>query len=258
MRHDRCAPSGPTAGPRRGRAAWALAFAVTLWSGCGGGASPTAELQAGRPLAAARIAVSSATPGAPTIAAITVTISKGLGPDFPPIQVSLTRAAAGWTGFASGIPPGSARRFDLVALDPLGLPLLVASASTDVGGSGVALVSIVLQPASPPPPTAAWTPVLDLLTASTTTVSPAAPVRLGATAHDPSGDPVSYRWSASCDGDPGCGSAAGCGTFDEPAAAAVTWTAPAVPGRCELSVSMLGSAGSVAAAVGVDVSPSAL
>jgi hypothetical protein len=236
------------------RASRALLLSLALLAACG-----NSHLAGGgqQGVAAARFTISTAALAA--VSQVVGTISKGDGPDFPAFEIALTDTGTSWSAFTTGVPPGAGRQFDVLALDATGAPLLASSAKADVAPSGIAYVAMVLQPATPPAAYAAAAPVIDLLTASSTLVIPGGAVHLDAVAHDPvAGAAVTYRWSASCQGDPACLSATGCGTFDSTSAAAVSWTAPGAADTCQLSLTVQGNQLlSVSATLGIDVSTSA-
>jgi hypothetical protein len=208
---------------------------------------------------AARFKLVSATlAGAP--ASVTLTVTQGDDTWFPPIVAQLSPPAPDqWTGYATGIPAGLGRQFSVEVRDAGGNLLQVGTAKADVTPAGIAYVFMALQPPVPPTPFVNSAPVLDLLTASSIWVAPGLTVKLTAAAHDPDPlDAVSYRWSATCALDPACFTATGCGGFDDPASAAVIWTAPGVADSCRLSLTVQDTnQASVGAALPVDVSTSA-
>lgn len=242
-----------TAQPPR-RASRTLLLSLALLAACGGSHLAGGGQQG---VAAARFAISTAALAA--VSQVVVTISKGDGPAFPAFEIALTDTGTGWSGFTTGVPPGAGRQFDVLAQDATGAPLLAASAKADVAPSGIAYVAMVLQPATPPAAYAVAAPVIDLLTASSTLVIPGGAIHLDAVAHDPvAGAAVTYRWSASCQGDPACLSAGGCGAFDSASAPAAAWTAPGAAGACQLSLTVQDDLLlSVTATLLVDVSASA-
>lgn len=219
----------------RVRAAALLVAAAVLGAGC------AADVPAGGE-GAVRLAVSGAAPGV-DVAAVIVTVGKGAGPDFPPMVEALGGAGAGWSAFLTGIPAGPARLFDVVAYDASGAARYRGSSSSDVEPGQVAEVAVLLTDA-PAAPFQNSAPVIDALWASQTVAAPYGGVQLGVLAHDSDpADVIAVRWWATC------------GTLDAAAAAAVTWTAPATPGGCDVGVTVSDtSAASVATFVHLDVS----
>ncbi len=237
------------------RASRALLLSLALVAGCAG--PHLADGDQGQGVAAARFAIS--TGALASVGRVVVTISRGDGPDFPPFEIALIDTGTSWSGFTTGVPVGAGRQFDVLAQDASGAPLLAGSAKADVAPSGIAYVAMLLQPAPAPAAYAAGTPVLDLLTASSTVVGPGGAIRLDAAAHDPAaGTAVTYHWSASCLRDPACLSATGCGTFDNAAAPAAVWTAPGAADTCQLSLTVQSDPLlSVTTTLAIDVSASA-
>jgi hypothetical protein len=245
-------------GQRRDRTPIACLIAVALAAGCGRApAPPTASPPDGAETASVRFAVSGAALDA--IARVTVIVAQGDGPDFPSFEVELSEAGGGWAGFATGIPAGPGRQFDVLAEDAYGKPLFAASARMDVGAGGVADLAVALQPTAPPSPWTDSAPVLDLLSVSSIEVWPAGQVRLGAAAHAPDpGRQVSYEWSASCLRAPTCQMPGSCGAYDDASSPAPTWTAPASSDSCRLSLTMQdGGSFSVTVTLAIEVSTSA-
>jgi hypothetical protein len=236
------------------RASRALLLSLALVAGCGGphlaGSAP------GQGAAAARIAISTGALAA--VGRVVVTISRGDGPDFLPFEIALADTGTSWSGFTTGVPVGAGRQFDVLAQDASGAPLLAGSAKADVAPSGITYVAMLLEPAATPAAYAAGAPVIDLLTASSTVVSPGGAIRLDAAAHDPAGAAVTYRWSASCLRDPACLSATNCGAFDSASSPTASWTAPGAADTCQLSLTVQSDPLlSVTTTLAIDVSASA-
>lgn len=167
-------------------------------------------------------------------ARVVATVSAGEGAGFAPITSEMQKNGAEWWCDIGQIPAGKRRRFDVVAYGAGGAVLSAATTFSDIV-PGTTLVSILLQLQSPHP-------VIDAVVASACVVAPAGQVRVAATAHDPEGGPLTYRWNASC------------GAFDAPNEAAATWTAPTSEGTCRLSISVANRVGvSVVASVDVVV-----
>ena len=213
-----------------------LVLAIATASGCAAGTSP--HSQGSARVAVARRALTS------NVAQVTVTISKGAGPDFTPIVENLVQSGTDWSGYITGIPAGQGRQFDVVASDSTGTQLYTGSATADIAAGSVASVVITLSTGSGTGSEFQnQAPVIDYLSASATLVPPGGVVRVGSSAHDP--DPtgtVTYKWAATC------------GTFDNPTAAAANWTAPPTTGNCQLSVNVGDNSGaSVTAYLVIDV-----
>jgi hypothetical protein len=198
-----------------------LVLVALLAGGCGWGegavAPATAPGEAG--LAVSADALSSA-----DIGSVQLTIS---GPVLPqPFVAELTADGVSWTTFVTGIPAGQVQ-LDLVAYGRATPPAAIYSARAlvDVPPSGTLDVSLVMQQAAQTVGNAL--PVVDSLAITATSVSTGGTITAWAAAHDPDpGDGVHYAWSASC------------GTLTDPSLSTVTWTAPAVPAICRLSITV--------------------
>jgi hypothetical protein len=162
----------------------------------------------------------------PQTARLIAVISRGLGPDFPPVIGELSFDGEAWKLYATQVPAGPGRRFEVVAYDPAGLPAFNGSTEADVLPGGATTVFMMLQPQAPPAGSTDALPVFDLLWTSQVTAAPGGTVEVGVVAHDPDpGDWVTYLWTASC------------GSFDSPASPTPTWTAPALAGvSCDLTI----------------------
>ena len=187
--------------------------------------------------ASARIAVS-ASALATSIARVDVTVGPGTGtPTFSPIAMTLSQTGTTWSGFITGIPAGTGRKFDVVALDATGTAVAAGGGTADVVAGGTATVAIALSTAGPGTPYENAVPVIDSISASETLVRPGATVRLRVSAHDPDpNDTVSYAWMATC------------GSIASPASSSIDWVAPASVGSCQVSVAVSDNRGASAAA----------
>jgi hypothetical protein len=188
------------------------------------------------PVGTARVVVRPLVPES-YLGRVTVTVTEGGGPAMAPMVASLDRSGSQWIGRVDGIPAGPQRSFDVIAFDAQGRALFAASASADVLADQATVVSISLDNRSPGTFQNAF-PVIDSVTWTPAAPHPLDTVRLHVSAHDPDpGDVLSYDWSSTC------------GTVDAPASTTPTWTAPAQPGSCVLSVAVTDSH---AATVGFD------
>jgi hypothetical protein len=151
--------------------------------------------------------------------------------------LDLDNVGGEWAGTMEGIPAGDKRVFTAEAFGADGTKLFAGRASgVTITAGQTALVSILLQQLSPPPPFENAVPVIDSLVASASSVAPGGTLTLTASAHDPNaGDSLTYAWTGSD------------GTFGSPSRATTTWTAPAAEGRVLLTVTVTDSHGSVAA-----------
>jgi hypothetical protein len=163
------------------------------------------------------------------VASVTVTIT---GPDIgSPIVVPLVKSGTRWGGTLSGIPAGSDRSFALSARNAAGSEIYRGQVDgITITPGHTALVTINAQQATPTTPKLNVAPSIDALVASATTVAPGEVVSLAVTAHDANvGDTLSYQWAVpALDG----------GTLSAPAAAATSWTAPAVDTTCPLTITV--------------------
>jgi hypothetical protein len=201
---------------RRITAVFAIALVALLGAGCN---KSRPQQQTGVARIVARLLTID-----PAIARVTVKVSQGQGSAFNPITVDLAVSGPVWLGRVADIPAGTRRQFDVAAYDSAGNALYTGSAQSDIVGGQVAVVSITIQKAMPPPISNSF-PVIDSLAWSSDQMLPSEVVQLIATAHDPDvGDTITYRWLADC------------GTFDDATRPAPRWTAPAVEGVCHLSL----------------------
>jgi hypothetical protein len=171
------------------------------------------------------------------IARVTVAVTRGDGPDFPPIVEDLPRSGDQWSGRIGDIPAGPGRHFAVEALDKDGKRLFSGEGRSDIAPGAAAVISVFLNGTESSGPVMSF-PVIDSLTMSRNQVAPARPVQVSVTAHDAAGgtEPLSYWWRASC------------GSYDDPARAAATWTSPGVEGTCQLSISVANPRGATVTA----------
>jgi len=222
-----------TGAPRALAAALLLAATAACNPGSGG-----ADLAGAR--GDANLSVSLKAGLAASIARVTVAISRGDGPDFQTMNVDLARAGSGWSAFVTGIPAGKGRRFDVLALDGSGTTLASGYGKADVVAGTRVSLTIVLTVSSPS--TGNQAPVIDYLSASTDQVGPGKTVTVRVSASDPDpADTITYTWSSTC------------GAFDDAKATVAVWTAPAVPGACELTITVSDGKASVSASLDVTV-----
>jgi len=201
----------------------ALAAALALWSLSGCNAGQILEQAKLRTGDAQALAVVDATAG---VVRVTLTVSPGDGPTFTPIEVELRNTGDGWSIHVTGIPGGPGRRFDAVAFDASGAPILTGSAKADVVPGSIPLLSIVLHGT----PYQAALPTLDYVSASATSVDPYAVVDVQVSARGPTA--LGYAWTSTC------------GSFDAPSRASCRWRAPASGGlSCDLTVTVRDATG---------------
>ncbi len=211
----------PRRNERSARARAIVPAAVAFVAACGGLPGPTGDVH----VAASRDALGA------TAARVTVTVTAGDGPAFPALVAPLSVEDGVFEGWLSDVPAGPGRLFEIAAYDLAGVPIARGTGKGDVVAGAMAAISVIVGPCATPA-VAAAVPVLDLLAASATEAAPGGVIVLRASAHDPAAsDGVAYRWDATC------------GTFDDPAAAAVAWTAPASAGRCDLSLTVSAARG---------------
>jgi hypothetical protein len=160
------------------------------------------------------------------------------------ITYDLSRVGNRWTGIVHDIPVGDNRTFHAQAFDQAGTLLYEGSALgiAITKGQTVAVV-LVLQRHQESPPFTNTAPFIDSLVVSSSTVEPSATVSLNAVAHDEdTNDTLTYKWTASA------------GTFAASNSSAPIWTAPATPGRYELTLTVSdGRGGSRSVTLSIDV-----
>ena len=203
-----------------------LLAALGIWTIVGGSGCSRGQ---GASMGSARVAVASTSLSADVVK-IVVTVNPGTGSTFTPIVENLAQTGGSWSAYITGIPAGSGREFDVVASDASGASLYTGSARSDITAGAVASVVVALEPMGGGGSSSA--PVIDYLSASATVVAPGGTVRLGVAASD--ADPtatLSYLWQATC------------GAFDHPDSTAVTWTAPATAGSCQVSITVTDNSG---------------
>jgi hypothetical protein len=151
--------------------------------------------------------------------------------------LELDNVSGEWTGTMEGIPAGDHRVFTAEAFGSDGTKLFAGRAmGVTITAGRTALVSILLQQLSPPPPFENAVPIIDSLVASASAVAPGGTLTLKASAHDPNaGDSLTYAWTGAE------------GTFGSPSSATTAWTAPSAEGRVPLTVTVTDSHGAVAA-----------
>ena len=211
-----------------------LITVVLLGASCTRSASNSAESLAP---GVARLLVTCGTASAcAPIARVTVTVTRGDGPDFPDIVQDLVRSGDQWTGRVNDVPAGAGRRFAVVALDKDAKLLFQGEGRSDIEPGAAAVVSVFLNGTEPPGPVMSF-PVIDSLTMSRTLVAPGRSAKVSVNAHDAGGPgPLTYWWRSSC------------GSFDDAGTASPTWTAPGAEGTCQLSISVANARGATVTA----------
>jgi Calcineurin-like phosphoesterase/Bacterial Ig domain len=211
----------------------ALLASIAL-AGCSSGTTADSTLGSAR---VAVLALSTA-----DVVGVQVTVS---GSALPSPRVSSLYAHGGqWGAILGSLPAGSGYTFTAAAKNASGVVIYTGSASavTVTGGQTVAVV-ITAQQATPPDPFHNALPVIDSLVIASSSVAPGDQVAVKVAAHDPDAqDTLAYLWQASC------------GTFASASAINTTWTAPANPGSCTVSIQVTDQhGGKVSASVTVDV-----
>ncbi|MEI6226904.1 MAG: hypothetical protein WCS72_19355, partial [Deltaproteobacteria bacterium] len=168
---------------------------------------------------------------------VTVTVTRGDGPDFPAIVQDLPRSGDQWSGRIADIPAGPGRRFAVEALDRDKKVLFSGEGKSDIAPGAAAVVSIFLNGTDGGGPVMSF-PVIDALTMSRTLLAPGRTAQLSVSAHDAGGGsaPLTYWWRASC------------GSYDDASKSSPTWTAPEVEGTCQLSISVANGRGATVTA----------
>ncbi|KFA91674.1 Kelch repeat-containing protein, partial [Archangium violaceum] len=164
---------------------------------------------------------------------VVVTISAS---DMPTRTESLAKTDGAWGGTLGDIPAGADRTFTADAFDAAGTKRFSGQATHVTITTGTTtVVALSLQSLDAPPPFDNAAPLIDSLTASTSSVSPGGSLLVQATAHDPNpGDSLSYAWTASA------------GAFYSPYSPLSTWAAPTTPGLATLTLTVTDTQGSSA------------
>jgi hypothetical protein len=211
-----------------------LALAAALGSACSG-AQSTSAMASGPGVARLLVTCGTGTPCA-SIDRVVATVTKGDGPEFPPIVVSLDRSGDQWSGRITDVPSGPGRHFAVVAFDKDGKALFSGEGKSDIVPGAAALVSIFLNGTGASGPMTSF-PVIDSLTTSRTQVAPGRAVQVSVTAHDPGGTgPLAYWWRSTC------------GAFDDASKPSPGWTAPGNEGACQLSITVENARGAAVTA----------
>ncbi|MFL5356362.1 kelch repeat-containing protein [Archangium sp.] len=167
------------------------------------------------------------------VSRVEVTISAA---DMPTRTEALTKADGAWGGTLGDIPAGTDRTFTAEAFDSAGTKRFSGQAThVTITAGTTTVVALSLQSLDSPTPFDNAAPLIDSLTASTSTVSPGGALQVEATAHDPNpGDTLSYAWTASA------------GAFYSPYSPTSTWAAPSTPGLVTLTLTVTDPKGSSA------------
>jgi hypothetical protein len=155
-----------------------------------------------------------------------------------PRTLSLIQTGETWGGVLGQMPAGVDRTFSAFAYDVDGNLLFSGQATgvTLVAGQ-TAVVSVLLQQATPPPPFENRVPRITSLVASPLTVDPGDTVALQAEASDAdAGDTLTAQWTASA------------GTLASATSLSTTWTAPAEPSSVSFTLTVTDSRGASASA----------
>ncbi|WP_157232222.1 Kelch repeat-containing protein [Hyalangium minutum] len=197
-----------------------LALTLALLTSC----SPPSEIGSAQFVVSVPQALSA------SISRVSVTASAA---DFPSFSVDLASSNGSWGGLLGNLAAGSNRSFLAQAFDASGTKLYEGSASgVSIAADQTALVAITLQQVNAPPPFQNAAPVIDSLTASSTSVAAGGSLSLQASAHDPNaGDTLSYAWSSTS------------GSFSSASAASTSWIAPASSGTQTLTFTATDSRG---------------
>jgi N-acetylneuraminic acid mutarotase len=214
-----------------------LLLALALLAGC----SPSSSSTGG-----AQLAVSLPQGLSASISRVSVTASAA---DFPPVSVDLVFSNGTWGGTLGNLPAGSNRTFLAQAFDASGTQRFEGSVTgVSISAEQTTLVAITLQQLDAPPPFENEAPIIDSLTAPSTSVAVGSALSLVAAAHDPNpGDTLTYAWSSTA------------GAFSSASTDSTSWTAPSTPGFQTLTLTVTDSQGLASSlALNVYVTPAAM
>jgi hypothetical protein len=154
-----------------------------------------------------------------------------------PITYDLVKTNGTWGGIIHAIPAGTNRTFSANAFDATNALVYSGSVgNVTIAPGTTAMVAILLQQVTPPPPFMNAVPVIDSLVASSNEAGEGDSIDLDVSAHDAdAGDTLTYTWSATG------------GSFTAPDAAATSWIAPAGTGNQMLTIHVTDSKGATAA-----------
>jgi hypothetical protein len=149
-----------------------------------------------------------------------------------------------WFLHIEGLPAVATYTFAVEAKTADGTNAYYGSAEVTVDAGATTQVAILLQQVNPPPGPSTFAPVLDALSASAVTIAPGGQVSLSASAHQPDGSPLTFRWASACGG-----------SFSAADAAETVWTAPFTESAlaCQLSLTLSSASASVTSFLVVEV-----
>lgn len=173
-------------------------------------------------------------PLAPAVVRVAATVS---GPALPQIVRDLAQRADGsWSLELGGLAPG-ALHVELGAFDAAGRELFHGRGDATITVGGTAALRIFAQEVAPPPSYGNTPPRIDAVSVSALSAAPGTAVSVGVTATDPDvGASLRTLWRASA------------GTFENAAAPATRWLAPATAGPQTLFVTVTDEKGASAEA----------
>jgi hypothetical protein len=211
-----------------------LALGLALLTGCSPAPAHTGSVQ---------FAVSVPQALSASISRVSVTVSAA---DFPSVSAELAFSNDAWGGLLGNLPAGPNRSFLAQAFDASGTRLYEGSASgVSISAHQTSLVAITLQQVQAPG-FQNEAPIIDSLTASSTSVTVGSALSLVASARDPNpDDTLSSAWTATA------------GSFSSASTASTSWTAPATAGVQTLTFTVTDPQGlSASLALVVNVLPS--
>jgi hypothetical protein len=204
-----------------------LAFAMALSAALAGCSEGTRKSEPLLKTGFAKVALTVADLAA--IDHVTLTITGGAVP------ITKTMAKVDDTHYSApndAIPVGTYQYTADAYADPAGTELVLTGHTVvAIRPDQTALVAIVLRDPTRPVGETRRLPVIDGLSASSASLMTDAVAAVVATAHSPESHELAYLWTDRCEG-------GARGAFADSAAAATSWTAPSVPGVCQLSVSV--------------------
>jgi hypothetical protein len=180
--------------------------------------------------------------GASAPASVVVTVSAA---DLAPFSFTLAPGGARLGAHLGGVPAGASRSFRVDGYDSGGALACSGAIVADVPAGGMVVLAVLVQEVGAPPPSASAAPVIEQVALSRDLVAVGGQVSLDLRVRAFQGGVPAIAWSATC------------GSFDDATRGSPVWTAPGVPGSCDLAVAVsdLGGSSVSLAVAAITVTP---